>query len=102
MNNEYFIYNVSNKKEMKDVKEDIKCYYCNSSRNFDLINNRCNNCSNIIGYSKYTVEKYPNGINRREIRAVKRRFKIQKAGKFEKLESIEDREDAGTCYCSII
>jgi hypothetical protein len=104
MNNEYFKYNVCRKKEKKVVKNEIvRCYYCNSSRNFDLVNNRCNNCSKVIGYSKYTSWRYPRGINNHEIPAIKRRYKIEKVENDDRrLIEKEEKDDVGTCYCLIM
>jgi hypothetical protein len=103
MNNEYFIYKLSDKKEKTLFKqESIRCYYCNSSRNFDLVNNRCNNCSRIIGYSKYTSGMYPKGINCHEIPAVKRRYKYEKAEIDKRLVESNENEEISSCYCLIV
>ena len=80
-NSEYDIFKFERKEKIEEKKinrQEIRCYYCRSTRNFDFVNNLCNNCNKYIGYSKFTMNLYKSNNCEYEIPSVKKNIIIKR------------------------
>jgi hypothetical protein len=106
---ELYIFKFERREKNEDkvlIKEEMRCYYCGSTRNFDLINNMCNNCNKYIGYSKHTMRLYKSNSCEYEIPSVKKNIVIKRNSlKIDNSIGTNTEENVdknSTCNCAIV